>query len=383
VVTTLYDPADPTFAERAFDIYRTMRDEHPLYTGLDGAFYALSRYDDVRRAALDWQSYSSTGKAEVAGKKPTLNSMDPPAHTEFRGLVARGFTPRSIAELEPGIRAMATDLLDRVAAAGGCDVAADFAQLIPSMVMAELLGLPDELVPVCRELTDTSKRRVSAEGGNGPANRSYAIFTELYEQRRQVPTDDLLSALLAAEVGGRKLTQDELLGFSWLLLVGGNDTTTNLIGNGIELLARFPDQRKLLLDDPGLIPNAVEEMLRYASPSHTLPRRATRDIEVDGGVIPENARVLLLWSSANHDESEFADPDVFDVRRDASRHLAFGTGTHFCLGAALARLEARIAIEQFLARIPDFEVDGTPERLVSSVFTGWETLPIRYGRARP
>jgi cytochrome P450 len=205
----------------------------------------------------------------------------------------------------------------------------------------------------------------------------------LYEQRRQVPTDDLLSALLAAEVGGRKLTQDELLGFSWLLLVGGNDTTTNLIGNGIELLARFPDQRKLLLDDPGLIPNAVEEMLRYASPSHTLPRRATRDIEVDGGVIPENARVLLLWSSANHDESEFADPDVFDVRRDASRHLAFGTGTHFCLGAALARLEARIAIEQFLARIPDFEVDGTPERLVSSVFTGWETLPIRYGRARP
>jgi cytochrome P450 len=382
-MSTLYDPADPSFAERALSVYRTMRDEQPLYVGPDGAFYALSRYDDVRHAAVDWHSYSSTGKAEVAGKKPTLNSMDPPAHTEFRALVARGFTPRSIAELEPVIRDMATGLIDGFVDAGRCDVAAEFAQLLPSMVMARLLGLPDDLVPVCRELTDASKRRVSAEGGNDAANRSYAIFTDLYEQRREAPTDDLLTALLQAEVGGRRLTQDELLGFSWLLLVGGNDTTTNLIANGIELLARFPDQRAALLDDRGLIPNAVEEMLRFASPTHTLPRRATRDIEVAGGVIPENARVLLVWSAANHDEREFADPDVFDVRRDAGRHLAFGTGTHFCLGAALARLEARIAFEELLRRIPEFAVDGAPERLVSSVFTGWERLPLRYGPSRP
>jgi hypothetical protein len=246
------------------------------------------------------------------------------------------------------------------------------------MVMGKLIGLPDELVPVCRALTDESKRRVTPEGGAGPAARSYEIFGELYAQRRRERRDDLLSALLDAEVGGEHLSENELLAFGWLLLVGGNDTTTNLIGNGIELLARNPDARAELAADPSLIGSAVEEMLRLVSPTHSLPRTAATDVEIHGTCIPEGARVNLLWHAANLDEREFDEPERFDVHRNATRHLAFGHGTHFCLGAALARLEARIAFEELLRRVPEYSMTSEPERLTSITFNGFETLPIAF-----
>jgi cytochrome P450 len=374
----VYDPRDPTFSARAPEIYRTMRDEHPVYADPDGALWALSRYDDVRDAALDWERFSNTGKIETLTTKPTLNSLDPPRHGQLRRLVSRAFTPRRVADLEDDIRSLANRLIDAFVEEGSCDAVARYAALLPSMVMGELLGLPPELVPVCRELTDTSKRRVTPEGGAAPAARSYEIFRELYAARRVQRTDDLLSALLDAEVDGERLTEDELVAFGWLLLVGGNDTTTTLIGNGIELLARHPASRAELAADPSLVPGAVEEMLRRASPTHSLPRTAATDTELHDTRIPAGARVMLLWHAANLDEREFPEPETFDIHRNASRHLAFGYGTHFCMGAALARLEARVAFEELLRRVPDYEIAAEPERLVSIIFNGFETLPIAF-----
>ncbi|HEV8296433.1 MAG TPA: cytochrome P450, partial [Acidimicrobiales bacterium] len=285
-------------------------------------------------------------------------------------------------QLESSIRAIAASLIDNFIEQGSCDVISSFAALLPSMVIGKLIGIPDDLVPVCRALTDENMRKTTPDGAAEPAARSYEIFADLYEARRRGPEDDLLSALLATEVDGQRLSEDDLLAFGWLLLVGGNDTTTNLIGNGIELLARDPAARAELVGDPALLPDAIEEILRVASPTHTLVRTAACDAQLPHGEIPRGARVLLLWAAANLDEREFADPERFDIRRRASRHLAFGYGLHFCLGAALARLEARVAFDEFLGRIPDYELSATPEHIVSSTFHGFETLPIAFPAAR-
>jgi cytochrome P450 len=330
----------------------------------------------VRDACTDWETFSSVGKQESQYIKITMNSLDPPRHTAMRALIARGFTPRRVANLEGTIRAVARDLIAGIIEKGGGNAIGDFAAILPSVVMGRLIGLPDELIPVCRELTDEFMHQTTPHGQHGPASRSYEIFAELLEQRRAEPRDDLMSALLAAEIDGVRLTDDELLGFGWLLLVGGNDTTTNLIGNGLELFARHPDQRRLLVEDPDRIPDAVDEVLRIASPTHTLPRMTVRDAELPYGIIPKGSRVLLLWASANLDEREFPDPERFDVLRRAPRHLALGHGVHYCMGASLAKLEARIAWEEWLAAMPDYEVTEPPEHFVSSTFYGWEALHI-------
>jgi hypothetical protein len=377
----LLDPAAPGFAARSHQVYRTLRDEHPVYHDPLGRFVALSRFEDVRSAALDWERFSSTGKAETR-LKPSLNALDPPRHGQLRNLIAQAFKPRRVADLEPEIRRIAGQLLDRFAGSGACEAVEEFSARLPSLVTGRLLGLPDELVPVCRALTDASKRRTTPEGGADAMRRGYGIFAELYAARRRAPRDDLLSDLLAARIDGQKLSEDELLAFGWLMLVGGNDTTAGLIGNGLELLARHPEQRAALVETPALIPDAVEEMLRIASPTHTLPRRAACDIELEHGRIPAGSRVHLLWASANLDEREFPDPERFVIDRNPHRHLAFGHGPHFCLGAALARLEARVAFEEFLRRIPAYELDGEPQRLVSIVFQGFEKLPLRFAVRR-
>lgn len=376
--TLVYDPADPDFSAHARDIYKTLRDDYPVYSDPQGRFVALSRFEHVREASLDWERFSSTGKVEATVTLPTLSSFDPPRHGQLRAILARAFTPRRVTELEPEVRQIARDLVDVFADRGNCDAMLDYAALLPSMVMGKLLGLPDELVPVCRELTDASKRRRTPTGAADATHRSYEIFAELYDERRAEPGDDLLTALLHANIGGERLSQDDLLAFGWLLLVGGFDTTTNLIGNGIELLARDHASRAALVADPSLLPGAIEEMLRYVSPTHALPRRATVDIELEGGTIPEGSRVNLLWHAANLDEREFPEPDRFDIHRNAPRHLALGHGPHFCMGAALARLEGRIAFEEFLRRVPDYELAAEPERLVSITFNGFERIPLRF-----
>lgn len=373
----LYDPASPAFASRCHEVYRLLRDEHPLYRDPDGRFVALSRFEDVYAATTDWERFSSVGKTD-ANVKPTMNALDPPRHTKVRALISRGFTPKRVRDLEPQIRAIARSLVDDFARRGSVDAIADYAAILPSLVMGRLIGLPDDLIAVCRELTDEFMHHTAPQAADGPAPRAYEIFARLYDERRREPADDLLTALLQAEVDGERLSEDELLAFGWLLLVGGNDTTTNLIGNGLELLARHPEQRRKLVEDPELVPAAVEEVLRVASPTHTLPRIAAVDVPLHGEVIEAGARVLLLWAAANLDEREFRDPERFDVERGAPRHLALGHGVHYCLGASLARMEARVAWEELLRRIPAYELAAEPEHFASTTFYGFESLPLTF-----
>jgi cytochrome P450 len=216
----------------------------------------------------------------------------------------------------------------------------------------------------------------------GRATNIYTLFGSLLAERRDSPADDLMSALLAAQGDGGGLSDDDLLGFCFLLLVAGNDTTTSLIGNGVELLARYKEQRAELAADPTLIPAAVEEMLRIESPTQALSRTAMRDVELHGSTILAGSRVMLLWGSANLDDREFADPEEFDIHRRAPRHLGFGHGIHVCLGAALARLESRVAFEELLARSPEYELRGEPERYVSNWARAWRLLPLQFESVR-
>ena len=373
-----YEPSDPDFAAQSHEIYRRLRDEHPVYADPLGRFSAISRFDDVLTATRDWETFSNTGKAEQQYSKPTMNSFDPPHHTQLRALISRGFTPRRVSDLEPSIRVLARTLLDNFVEQGKGDAIADYAALLPSMVMGKLIGLPDDVVAICRQLTDEFMHHTKPSDALEPATRSYEIFAEVFEQRRRRPQDDLLTALLHAEIDGERLDDDELLAFGWLLLVGGNDTTTNLIGNGLELFARHPDQRAQMIHNPECIATAVDEVLRYASPTHTLPRTAMRDVELHGRTIAARSRVQLLWAAANLDEREFPDPERFDIHRGASRHLAFGHGVHYCLGASLAKLEALVAWDELLRRIPENEFADEPRHFVSSTFYGWEALHIEF-----
>jgi cytochrome P450 len=373
-----YDPLSAEFRSDREGVYRRLRDEAPVYLDPAGRYAALSRFDDVRDAALDWQRFSAV-TAEAKILRPIINDMDPPLHTERRKNLSRAFTRRRVAEMEPRLREIARSLIGAFAGRGSCDLVAEFAALYPSMVMGRLIGIPDELLDECRRITDAVMRIEGPEGNASPVERADAIFSVLVEQRRREPADDLISALLAVGAeGGEPLSDDEILGFCYLLLVGGNDTTTNLIGNGMDLLARHPQQRAMLVAEPSLIPDAVEEMLRREPPTQTSARQSTADLTLHGEVIPAGTRVLLMWGAANLDEREFEDPLTFDVRRDASRHLALGQGAHFCMGAALARLEARIAFEELLGCMPDYEITAPPQRIRSAWAWGFESLNVEF-----
>lgn len=374
----VYRPTAPDFAAASHAIYKRMRDEFPVWKDPKGRFYALSRHADVLEATRDWETYSSVGRQDSAYSKPTMNSFDPPRHTKLRAIVSRAFTPRRVSDLEPAIRAMAARLLDDFVPKGKADLVSQYASLLPSMVIGKLIGLPDELVPVCRALTDEHMRHTHPSQSTGPTQKAYAIFAELYAERRRAPRDDLMTALLQAEIEGERLAEDDLLAFGWLLLVGGNDTTTNLIGNGLELFWRHPEVRRALVENPALMGGAVDEVLRFASPTYSLPRRTTRAVVLHGTTIPAGSQIHLLWSSANLDEREFPDPERFDIRRGAVRHLALGHGIHYCLGASLAKLEAEVAWQDLLARIPEYRIVEAPRHFASSTFFGWEELRVEF-----
>jgi hypothetical protein len=308
--------------------------------------------------------------------------LDPPRHGQLRALVNRAFTPRRVAALEPRIRALARDLVDDFVEDGSGDLVEQFSGPLPATVIAELMGVPAEDGLMFRDKSTAIVTQDAKGGGDldfTPAIELTMYMGAAYEERRTRPRDDLMSALLEAEIDGEKLSQEELLGFALLLLVAGNETTTNLISNAVALLDQFPDQRKQLVADPSLLPAAIEEFLRFESPVQGLSRTLRKDAEIHGSTIPENAHILLLYASANRDERRIDDPERFDISRDAKAHLAFGFGTHFCLGASLARLEARIALEELLARLPDFRVDlAASKRLGGGVVRGWATLPLEF-----
>lgn len=401
-----YDPYDYSIDADPYPIWKRLRDEAPLYHNEKLGFYALSRYDDVLEGLLDHETLvSSHGiTLEMINDEPIgipmMIMMDPPEHTWLRKLVNRAFTPRRVDALEPRIRAICANLLDPLVGAGGFDYVRDFAGLVPPTVILALMGFPEGHEAAFRKTVDTSmhldedidpaklSRRdiptqeelVSDKGEIG--SEVFAMLPELMAQRRADPQDDLISALVHSEVetadgSPRRLTDNEIIAFVQLLSLAGSETVVRLLGFTAVTLARFPDQREILRAEPQLSTNAVEEMLRFEAPSPIQGRWVARDVEYHGTVVPRGSKMALLNASADRDERHFPDPDAFDVRRDIDRHLAFGYGTHFCIGAALARLEGRVAIEETMKRFPRWDVDeDNVERIHTSTVRGYTSVPM-------
>jgi cytochrome P450 len=372
----VYDPSTPQFQNDIWDVYRALRDEHPVYRDPDRDLFALSRYDDVWWAVNDWQTFSSV-VAEANSLLPQMIYIDPPRHTALRALVSRAFTPKRVAEVEPVVRRTARQLVEEVLERGGCQFQREYADVLPSVVIARMIGIPDEHVPSFRSWTESFLEITGPDDYADAAAKIYGLFAELLAERRLRPRDDMMTALLDAEVDGQKLADDELLGFCLLMVLAGNDTTSSLIGNGTVLLAGDPAQRAALVADPSLWPDAIEEMNRIESPTQVLPRTATREVCRHGTTIPAGSRVMLVWGAANHDDREFPEPERFDIRRAISRHVAFGHGAHYCLGANLARIEARVALEEWHGLIPDYELVEPPTRITSIWARAFSRIPIR------
>lgn len=374
---TLYDPSRPEFQETLWDVYRTMRDEYPVYRDPGEQFYALTRFADVWAAANDHETFSSR-VAEANDLLPQLIYMDPPRHTALRRLVSRVFTARRVATMEDEIRSYIRQLIDTIATGSTCEFQHDYAAVIPSVVVGGMIGIDDECIAPMRTWTEAFIGGES-EAGLTAAVNIYTMFAELLEARRRKPREDMMTALINAEIDGERLSEEELLGFCLLLVLGGNDTTASLIGSGMVRVQRHPEQREMLQSDPSLWPAAIEEINRIESPTQTLPRNTTRDVVMHGVEIPAGARVMLVWGAANHDEREFPDPERFDITRTSRRHTAFGHGVHACMGSGLARLESRLALTEWFSRFPECELAGEPERITSIWARAYNSIPVRLG----
>jgi cytochrome P450 len=388
-----WDPFDTEIDAKPYEIWRRMRDEAPLYRNERHDFWALSRFADVEAAHKDPATYSSAFGTVLELMGPELPTgdmmifMDPPDHGRLRTLVSRAFTPRRIEGLEPHIRELCARLLDPHVGAGGFDFVQDFGAQLPSMVISELLGVPDDQREDVREAIDDT---FHIEPGVGMINdfslnariRLWEHLHGIVEARRAEPRDDLISDLVRAEVVDddgttRRLTDPELDNFVNLLVSAGTETVARLLGWAAVLLDQHADQRAELAADASLLPNAVEELLRYEAPSPVQGRWTLRDVELHGEVVPKDSKVLLLTGSAGRDERAYPDADRFDVHRHFDHHVSFGYGIHFCIGAALARMEGRIALEEALARFPDWQVDhDAAVRLHTSTVRGWVNVPV-------
>jgi cytochrome P450 len=403
-VTDLYfDPYDYAIDADPYPIWKRLRDEAPLYRNEELGFYALSRYDDVLQGLLDTDTYLSGHGIvlemitdEPYENVPMMIMKDPPEHTSLRKLVSRAFTPRRIADLEVKIARICNDFLDTVEGQEEFDYVEAFAGLLPPTVILALVGYPEGHAAEFRELANSSlhvEEGTTAQGGidklntlvseSGEINNdAFALLPELMEQRRKDPQDDLITGLVHAELDEdgelRTLTLEEIVGFVQLLSLAGTETVARLLGFAAVTLAQHPDQRQLLVDDPSLIPNAVEELLRFEAPSPIQSRWVARDVELHGTIVPRGSKMSLLNGSGDRDERHFENPDTFDVGRKIDRHLAFGYGTHFCIGAALARLEGKVALQETLRRFPTWDVDESRlGRVHTSTVRGYTSVPMR------
>jgi len=389
-----YDPFDDTFQRDPYPAYRELRDHDPVHRHADPPFWALSRFDDIWAAVRDPEHYSSEQgltfyRDEIAtlGLAPTLVMLDPPRHGQLRALVSKGFTARRVTDLEKLIRWFArrriAELERKAAEREPVDLHREYSAAIPNFVVAHLLGVPQpdrvRFNPWVSALTCLQDNgfRVDRRTAIDSVAEMFSYFSEMITARRADPVDDLISALTVAEVDGEQLSDWDILGFCFALVAGGNDTTGNLISHGVALLDAHHGQRERLVADPELIPNALLEFLRLESSVQALARATLRPVTVHGVRIPEGEKVLMLFGSANRDEREFGpDADRLDITRRIPRHLAFSSGVHFCIGSHLARLQARIAFEELLARQPRIGVDLTAARRLRSPFTrGWVNLP--------
>ncbi len=358
------------------------------------SFWAITRYRDVERISLDQRTFSSArGSAllkewtleELELMHNQLINMDPPRHSKYRRLVNAGFTPRMLKNLERHVVDICATIVDNVAARSEADFVTDIAAELPLQVILEMMGVP---LADRHRVFDWSNKMIgfddpeyggaSAEIGQTAAMELYMYANELAAERKMNPQDDLVSVLMHAEVDGEKLSEAEFDQFFLLLAVAGNETTRNLISGGMLALLEHPAERARLMADRGLLPTAVEEMLRWVTPVNHFRRTATRDVELHGRQIREGEKVVLFYASANRDEEVFPDGKRFDVARAPNEHVAFGFGPHFCLGAHLARLEIRVMFDEILRRLPDIELAGPVRRLRSNFINGIKHMPIRF-----
>ncbi|MHA7649435.1 cytochrome P450 [Mycobacterium sp. ML4] len=364
-------------------MYRALRDHDPVHHVVPAGhpehdYYVLSRHSDVWAAARDHETFSSAegltvnyGDLDMIGLRdnPPMVMQDPPVHTQFRKLVSRGFTPRQVEAVEPKVRKFVIERIETIRARGEGDIVAELFKPLPSMVVAHYLGVPEQDWVQFDGWTQAIVAANTAEGGIAGALETVgdavgtmmAYFTALIERRRTEPEDDTISHLVAAGLGidGDISGILSILGFTFTMVTGGNDTVTGMLGGSMPLLQERPDQRQLLIDEPDLIPDAIEELLRLTSPVQGLARTATRDVTIEGTTIPAGRRVLLLYGSANRDERQYGDnAGELDVKRRPRNILTFSHGAHHCLGSAAARMQSRIALGELLSRCPQFAVDA-------------------------
>ncbi len=384
----VYDPYDWEIHEDPYPVYRALREEAPAYYNEERDFWAFSRHADVLEAFRDPVTYSNKKGVSIddVGDAPQVMSflgMDPPEHGRIRTLVSRGFTPRRVSQLEPRIRDLATHYIDAFIERGACEFIDDFAGKLPMDVISEMLGVPPSDRDELRSWADLVLHRDPGSSSVPPAGQQAAAkligyFAKHVEERRRQPgDDDLTGALIAAEIDGDRLTDRDLIAFLFLMVIAGNETTTKLLANALYWIEKNPDQRALVDDDPSLIADWAEETLRYDPSSQLIARTTTRTIEVHGRKIPKGAKLALLIGAANRDDRIFGDPDSYAIERNTSQSLAFGQGTHFCLGASLARLEARVSLEEIQRRLPKFEIqEAGLVRVHSSNVRGFMKMPI-------
>jgi cholest-4-en-3-one 26-monooxygenase len=355
-------------------------------------FWAVTRYDDVVHVSRNHALFSSERGSAVIGDLPEMElalirqqliHMDPPRHSKLRNLVNRGFTPRMTRRMEPHVRELAREIVDKVAKDGACDFVTAVAAELPLLVIAELLGVPRE---DRWKLFTWSNRLIGAEDPDygSPVDAQLAVL-ELFQygawladQRRAEPKDDIVSTLVHADVDGEKLGGLDFNMFFFLLVIAGNETTRNAISGGMKALCEHPDERAKLVANPELLDTAIDEIVRWVTPVMQFRRTATRDLELGGQKIRENDKVVMYYGAANRDPRAFANPERFDITRDPNPHLGFGIGVHFCLGASLARLEMRVMFEELLRRIPDIALDGPVARLRSNFINGIKSMPVRF-----
>jgi cytochrome P450 len=391
-----FNPFAPEVRQNPYPYYAHLRDHSPVYWVESLRSWAVSRYEDVAYIAKNTQLFSSAplitallGELNPVPEVNWLIATDPPAHMPLRKLVNKAFTPRMVLGLEPLIKEIAAQLLDAVEEGGDFDLVRDFSIPLPVMVIAEMLGVEADRY---RDFKRWSDDLVRATGGPVPAvelerlrgsmDELIRYFEQVIEERRRTPREDLVTALVRAEEESHALTAREVLAMCLLLLIAGNETTTNLLGNTVITLLAHPAELAKVRADLSIVPLMIEEILRYQSPVQALFREATSDAEIAGSTIPAGGRVLILYGSANRDERKFPNPDTFDLARNSPDHLGFGFGIHYCLGAPLARLEARVGMEAFLRRFPRIQLrEPLPTWIESFALRGPKMLPLELGRA--
>jgi cytochrome P450 len=408
VTATTYDPLDPAFLADPYPAFAWLREHDPVHhhPGDHRApeFWALSRFEHVWAAVRRPEVFSSASgltffddEIGQLGIPPTIVMLDPPRQPRLRALIGRGFTPKRVLDLEGRIRdfvrARIAEMAARHADGAVVDFHTEFASTVPTYVLAELFGVPEQdralFAPWVHALTQLQNDGFDASaltgshappGALGAMAEMMTYFTAMIAARRSTPTDDLLGALVAAELDGERLGDWDILGFCFVVVAGGSDTTASLISHAVTLLDEAPEQRQLLLDDPDLIAGSLLEFLRLESSVQGLARTTLADVEVDGVTIPAGKKVMMLYAAANRDPREFGDTaDRLDVRREIPRHLSFSSGPHFCVGSHLARLQARVALEELLAAAPEISHDRAAGRRHESAFVrGWTSLPVAH-----